>query len=307
MRKAILCALVAATAIASNATAQSQRFAIAIARFDGRLVPFAAYDRGQWARAWPDADSRIEAPRTVDDVDSIWRRRRERVPPVWHVWPASGGASLEARVNGVEVAETHCVGQLALRTDLPPRRGERPLKFGIAIDSTVPITAVDPVLSSDPLWTTATQLALTNLSKLEIAAAQRQHVQLPRETPPPTSRITMLYRERSSPRSPLYFIAEKKYRTAAYPQDPTCERVTVMTGWLVPTTSGELVLENPRIFLSDCDRKEVSAALPLGAIHIADRLFWVLQEDGYESERYIIADVASKQTRYVVDVHGGGC
>jgi hypothetical protein len=307
MRKAIFCALAAAAALASSATAQSQRVAVAIARFDGRLVPFAAYDGGRWARAWPDADSRIEAPRTVDDVDSIWRRRRERVPRVWHVWPASGGASLQARVNGVEVAETHCVGQLALRTDLPPRRGVRPLKFGIAVDSAIPVTAVEPVLPSDPLWATATRLALANFFKLESAAAQTHHVQLPRETPAPTSRLTMLFRERSSPRSPLYFVAEKKYRTAAYPQDPTCERVTVMTGWLVPTTNGALELESPTIFLSDCDRKEVSTATPLGAIHIGDRLFWVLQEDGYESENYIIADIASKQTRYVVEVHGGGC
>jgi len=306
LKTTILCVAAAAIALAAPAAAQSERFALAMVRFDGRLVPFAAYDRGRWQRAWPEADHDVDAPRTVDDVDSIWRRRRERVPRVWHVWPTSGG-TLQARVKGLDVADTHCVSQIALRTDLPPRRGARPLKFGIAIDSTVPIAAVEPVLPSDAAWKTATRLVLDNVAKLESATARTQHVQLPRETPPPVTRVAALYRERNSPRSPMYFVAEKRYRTAASLQDPTCERVTVVTGWLVPTAGGALMLQNPQVFLSDCDRKEVATALPLGTIHIARRLFWVLQENGYENERYVIAEIEPKQTQYLVDVNAGGC
>ena len=40
----------------STAGAQSERFALAIVRLDGRIVPFAAYDGGRWERAWPEAD-----------------------------------------------------------------------------------------------------------------------------------------------------------------------------------------------------------------------------------------------------------
>jgi hypothetical protein len=56
-----------------------------------------------------------------------------------------------------------------------------------------------------------------------------------------------------------------------------------------------LLVQTPRIFLTDCDGKEVRTAEPLAALHLSNRLFWLLQEHGYEDESYIVAE------------NGGGC
>jgi hypothetical protein len=105
----------------------------------------------------------------------------------------------------------------------------------------------------------------------------------------------------------MYFVAEKKYRTPSDPQDPSCGRVTVMTGWLFPAEDGALTLRDPKVFVSDCDQKDVRTALPLGAVLVSNRVFWILQEHGYEDETYLIAEVGRTEIRYSLEVNGGGC
>ncbi len=298
--------LLAALAIASLA-AQGQRFTVAIVRPDGGLVPFAAYDGGRWERAWPEADEATDA-KTIDSVPSVWRRRGGRVPDVWRVWPASGVTPIDAKVSGLEVAEAHCSGQVALKTNLPMAKVEHPLKFGIAVDSSsVPVGVVEEVRRSDAIWTAAERAMLDNFSRLEAAQAATNREQLPRETPVPVAQVTALYREAKSPRSPLYFVAEKKYGTPRSPQDPQCTPLTMMTGWLVPTDAGTYTLLDPKVFITDCDAKEARTGLPLAAFRVSGQLFWVLQEHGYEDETYLIVEIRASEIRYPLDVNGGGC
>ena len=80
-----------------------------------------------------------------------------------------------------------------------------------------------------------------------------------------------------------------------------------MTGWLVPTAAGALSLRDAKVFLSDCDEKEVRTAIPLAAVHLAKQVFWVLQEQGYEDETYLIAEIGSTAVRYRLEANGGGC
>jgi hypothetical protein len=53
--------LALAAVLMATASAQSERFTLAIVRLDGRLVPFAAYDRSRWERAWPEDESYLIA------------------------------------------------------------------------------------------------------------------------------------------------------------------------------------------------------------------------------------------------------
>lgn len=241
--------LVLAAMVITSAAAQDQKFTVAIVRPDGALVPFAAYDAGRWERAWSEADEATDIT-AIDSVPSVWRRRGGSVPNVWRVWPASGGTPIQAQVSGIEVVEAHCSGQVALKTNLPSAKAEHPLKFGVAVDSSsVPVGAVEEVRRSDSIWAAAERAVLASFSRLESAQATRNGEQLPRETPVPVTQITALYREAKSPRSPLYFVAEKKYRTARFPQDPQCSALTMMTGWLVPTDAGTFNLLDPKVFL----------------------------------------------------------
>ena len=128
---------------------------------------------------------------------------------------------------------------------------------------------------------------------------------MPVETPVPAVRVEAVYSQARTLGSPLYFVAEKKYRTA--PREPGCTDSTVMTGWLVPTDAGTLAILDPKVFLTDCDWKQVQTALPLAALRVSGQLFWVLEEHGWEHEVYVIAEVGPSGVRYLIEVSGGGC
>jgi hypothetical protein len=299
--------LVLAATVVTSAAAQGQKFTVAIVRSDGSLVPFAAYDAGRWERAWPEADEATDR-KAVDNVPSVWHRRGVRVPDVWRVWPASGAPGTQVRVNGIEVVEAHCQRQIALKTDLSSAEAQHPLKFGIALDSpNIPVSAIEEIHRAHAPWAEAERAVLASFSPLEAAQAAKDRAQLPRETAEPVAQITALYRQMKAPRSPMYFIAEKKYRTARSPQDAQCTAVTIMTGWLVPTDTGTYTLLDPKMFLTDCDAKEVRTAVPLAAFRIADQIYWVIQEHGYEDESYLIAEFRQSGIRYPIEVNGGGC
>jgi len=194
MRTQTCLRLALAALLMATASAQSERFTLGIVRLDGRIVPFAAYDRGRWERAWPEADEATDGTPTIENVPSVWRRRGDRVPSVWRVWPSSGANRIEARVKGVEIVEAHCQRQVALATDLPEAKGQHALKFGIAVDSNLPIGSIEEVRRSDVVWTTAEEAVVANFSRLEAAKAQADHGQLLPETPAPVAQITTLYR-----------------------------------------------------------------------------------------------------------------
>ena len=304
MKKRLASGFALATLVTSTLIGQPHRFTLAIVRLDGGLVPFAAYDEGRWERAWPEADETAD----LAEVPSVWRRRAEHVPDVWHVWPASGGQLVEARVSGVEVVEAHCSSQIALKTNLTRNDAEHPRKIGVAADSpSVPVGAIEEVRRTDALWVEIERVVLASFSRVEASRASSSRAQLPRETPSPTAQITALYREAGSSRSPMYFVAEKKYRSARSPQDPKCTAVTIVTGWVVPTAAGAYVMRDARVFLTDCDGKEVRTAIPLASLRFPGRVFWILQEHGYEDETYLIAEIRQSDVLYPINVNGGGC
>ena len=307
--RSIVCAIVAAAALLVSAAAtQADRFALAIVRLDGRLVPFAAYDAGTWERAWPEPDRTVAAGTMPDSIASVWQKRGEPVPLAWRVLPIAGGRTIAARVTGVDVAEAHCERQAALTTGLPPRKdNHHAQKMGVAIDADLPLGAIASVGASDPTWAAAAQVVGRTFDRLELATALATGEVVARETPAPVARITALFREAAAPDSPLYFIAEKKFRTPRYPQDPTCGARTIVTGFLTRTPNGPLTLRDPRVFLTNCDAKTALRSIPLAALHTSDRVFWVLLQRGYESEAFAVADIGPDEIRYPISVRGGGC
>ncbi len=287
---------------------QPQRFTLAIVGPDGRLVPFAAYDGGRWEEAWPGADDEPHATPTLDNVPSVWRRRGDPVPLVWQVRPATGGSPVQAHVKGVDNVEAHCGFQVALTTDLPAVKWEHPLKYGVAADSNLPIGSIEEVPASDVRWKTAARAVVANFSRLEsgesasdsravdsrnagACRADRRALQ--------GSRVTSVHRCTSSPK--------RSTARIGLALDPGCKARTIVTGWLVPTGTGTLALRNPNAFLTECDGKEVRRALPLAAFRVSGRVFWVIQEHGYEDETYGIAEIGPSGVRYPIMVNGGGC
>jgi hypothetical protein len=46
---------------------------------------------------------------------------------------------------------------------------------------------------------------------------------------------------------------------------------------------------------------------PLGAIRVADKLFWLAQFSGWNHERYVVVEVKPKAVEAVLSVWGGSC
>ena len=80
-----------------------------------------------------------------------------------------------------------------------------------------------------------------------------------------------------------------------------------MTGWLLRDDAGTFTVHDPTVFLTDCDWKQVRTPVPLAAFRVAGRVFWVVQEHGYEDETYGIAEIGPSGVRYPIMVNGGGC
>jgi len=288
-------------------SAQSQPLVLAIVRFDGHLVPFAAYDNGRWERAWPEADESVGGTPSLETTPSIWRRAGQQVPLVWQLMIGWGKTITQARVRGVGDVDSHCSAQLALTTDLPAHEPQETERLGVATDSSLPLVPIDLVDRTDAAWRAAFQVIIGRFSALESAQAKFEQKDLTRQTPPPAVDITALYRERGSPQSPIYFIAEKRYGASSSPQYPECPLRTVITGWLVPGSAGRLTMSNTAVFLTDCDTMEVIASMPLAAMRVGGRPFWVLQEYGHEREAFLIVEPSVREIRSALGVFGGGC
>jgi hypothetical protein len=226
----------------------------------------------------------------MDAVASVWSRRGERVPRSWNVWPAAGGGPTQVSVRGVERVDAHCELQLTLRTNRSKgtgsgegEGGSRIVvegRFGVAVDDlSRPVGRVDGIARTDAGWSAA-QRALT--------AAR------------PGFRLEALYRHART----MYLVAEK-------PRPPSdvgdCPAVTLMTGWLVAGGTGRQVIAADRTVDTDCDYKEARIGFPLGILQVAERSFWVLQDHGYEDERYQLIEVGDGGVHTVLEVEGGGC
>lgn len=67
------------------------------------------------------------------------------------------------------------------------------------------------------------------------------------------------------------------------------------------------MLRNLRVWLTDCDLMEPRIGVPLAALRVSSRLFWFLQEHGYEDETYVVDEVGPSEERRLIEVNGGGC
>ncbi|HEU4689378.1 MAG TPA: hypothetical protein VFS23_13480 [Vicinamibacterales bacterium] len=298
--------LIAVAALTAQ-SAEPTSFTLAIARLDGRLVPFATFDNGEWDKPWPEADQASKSPLVIDAIPSIWLKRGERVPTSWTVWPSSGTRSVRTRVRGVEAVNAHCQRQVALATDLAPIKGDDHSKRGIAVDTDLVIGGVEEVPASDAQRRAAERSILASFDRLELQESLRSGVSLMVESPAPSVRIVVLYRERGQVRSPMYFVAEKAYKNGRPQAGTGCPDRTVLTGWLLPDRTGQLSLKDHDIFFTDCDGKGIRTAQALAALHVSDRSFWILQEHGYEDETFVVVEITADGVHRQREAAGGGC
>lgn len=300
-----LCVLVlVALRVDTTPAAQAERFTLAVVwEPNGVLRPFATFDGRTWRQAWPGPDE-FTQPGAIDDIPSVWRSRGERVPRAWHAWPLTGGPAVRLQIMTAQVDDSGCFKQVALGTDLPKAGPSQSSRFGVAVDSSgVAVTAIEEVPPTNAAFTAAEKTVLSSFPLLERATSNQRVI----ESAQAAARLTRLYRDTQSPRSPMYFVAERLYGNPFDPRDPQCMAALVVTGWLVPAANGGYRVTATRAYATDCDREAVRIARPLGALRIGKRSFWALSEAGYEDVQFQIAEIQPSEVTYRLTVDGGGC
>src|SRR5690606_6518304 len=113
----LLGALALLFSVTLTAQDAASRFAVAVVRADGAIVPFAAYHDGRWREMWTAVErKRYEIPATLDDIDRDWWRGFGPISSWWYAPP--GGETTSLAVTGVRLLATPCSGDVGLLTDL---------------------------------------------------------------------------------------------------------------------------------------------------------------------------------------------
>jgi hypothetical protein len=232
---------------------------------------------------------------------------------IWTAWPgrAEGSARPLGPLHVVQPdwVEAHCLRQIGLRTDYkpdapPPPRTVRPYpKDALVVSSAQP---VEPIVWLSPLAPELVPLGaelLGAFNRAERATAKRfEHPveQKRRESIQPT--IEAVYALGDEPK--LYYVeAVRQYEALGSHE---CAVVAFGTGWFL-RENGTFRSISIAVDALDCDRSAASYMLPLGAVRLGTRLFWLVQFSGWDHERYVVIEPKLKEIEAVLSVWGGGC
>jgi hypothetical protein len=308
MRIAIGVVLLAAALAAAEP--QTTPFGVGVLRRDGVVIPFAAYDGKRWSRHWPEPSADLTVPIDLRSVPSKWWGPTGAVD-TWTAWPgkSSGGAPRPVKVLQPDWIDTHCLRQIGLRTDYqpeepaPPRTVQPYPKDGLVVSAGQP---VEPIIWLSPHAPELAPMANELLNAFNRAErGPAGHLEHPvdtdvRERMAPT--IEAVYVLGDAPR--LYYIESvREYKS---PSSRECQLMSFGTGWFL-RENGAFRTVAMAVDVLDCDRRGASYMLPLGAIRLGTRLFWLVQFSGWNHERYVVIEPKLKAIDAVLNVWGGGC
>jgi hypothetical protein len=283
-------------------------FGAGVLRRDGIIIPFAAFDGKQWRNAWPAPTLEPTVPIDVRGIPSRWWGPTPSLDH-WQAW--TGGEPQNLRVLQPDWVEAHCLRQIGLRTDYRPAEPAPPLteqpypKDGLAVS---PAQPVEPIAIVRPESEEARGLLLAvheAFNKAERATEDAWgHPVSRRAREGRAPDLDAIYAFGDHPR--IYYVeAIRRYRLLGQ-AIADCEAVGFGTGWFAK--DGNTV--NPlrmTVDLLNCERRGANYMLPLGAMRIAGKLYWLAQYAGWNNERYVVVEIKPKTVEAVVSAWGGSC
>jgi hypothetical protein len=292
---------------------QTRPFGVGVLRRDGVIIPFAAYDGKRWSAHWPAPGTDLTVPINLPSLPSRWWGPTGALD-TWTAWPggaagAVGGESHALHVIQPDWVDTHCVRQIGLRTDYkpeepPPPRTVQPYpKDGLAVSPAQPVEPIVWLSSLAPELEPLGAELLSAFNRAERSTAGRFEHPVEarrRESMKPT--IEAVYALGTEPR--LYYVeAVRQYEKLGGQE---CQVVAFGTGWFL-RENGKFRSMSMAVDALDCDRSGASYMLPLGAVRLGTRLFWLVQFSGWDHERYVVIEPKLKAIDAVLSVWGGGC
>jgi hypothetical protein len=313
VRANLACALVAgalllALGVGFAAAAPRAAFGVGVLRRDGVIVPFAAFNGKRWSDAWPAPSLELTIPVDVRSIPSRWWGPTPALG-TWQAW--TGGEPQSLRIVQPDWVNVHCLRQIGLRSDYrppspPPPRTEQPYpKDGLVVSPPQPVERIAIVRteSDEARGLTAPVREAFNKAEREVESQYGHPVpRRAREGREPD--IEAVYAIGDHPR--IYYVeATRRYRLLGQTID-ACVAMGFGTGWFAREGDQVRSLEMA-VDLLACNRVGASYMLPLGAMRVAGKLFWLAQFAGWNDERYVVVDIKPKTVEAALSVWGGSC
>ena len=309
--------------------AQSTGFTLAVLRRDGVIIPFASFEGNRWVNRWP-AEQAMEVPIGLGDVPKEWWPNRT-ITLEWKAWPLSAVA-LPIKVVAPTMVKVHCARRVALRTDYvsveppPPPEVQPYPKNGLAVAGNAVVEAIQLVPQVSPVAAALVEHVRNEVLEAESKRARewKQVWEHPmnekgRAAVPLTLELLARTPGLETGSSVYYFEGVKKYPgfyqyppaqlvvPGRLPTREMCEFITFAGGWFFDLGKPGASKASAGAELTNCNREGVAYTLPLGALRVAGRLFWVVQTSGWNFERYDVIEIKSKEVKVALSVGGGGC
>ena len=292
-----------------GAAPSREAFGVGVLRRDGIIVPFAAFDGKRWLANWPLPAAEVMVPISVRDVPRSWWGPT-RPLDTWQAW--IGGAAQSLRVVQPDWVEVHCTRQIGLRTDYGPATAapaptEQPYpKDGLAVSPAQPVERVDVVQpeSGEMRALLPAIHEAFNKAERETESLAGGHPVAQRSREGRLPDVEAVYAAGDSPR--IYYVeATRRYRRLGQRPDQ-CAGLGFGTGWFLRDAAGVRSLLTV-VDVLHCDRRGASYMLPLGAMRLRARTYWLAQFSGWNHERYVVVEIKKKTVEAVLNKWGGSC
>ena len=203
-------------------------------RRDGLLVPFATFDTRRWTSTWPAPQFQLEIPINLQSVPKIWWGGMGPLSE-WQLWLPGSAMPRTVRVSQPDWVPTHCLRQIALKSDYRSDRPVTPLteqpypKDGLAV---APPQALEPIEVVPAGGAAAETLAgglREKFNEAELEVDRRFGHPISRKAREPQAPvIEALYAFGERPRT-FYIEASRSYSGSGEKQ---C-RIAFATGWFI--------------------------------------------------------------------------
>ena len=290
------------------ADSRTDAFAVGVMRRDGAIVPFAAFDGKRWSIGWPAPSREIEIPINIESVPKGWWGPTGPLREWQLVLPS--GETRTVHVTQPDWVESHCVRQVALRTDyrsdlaVPPPEEQPYPKDGLVISPPRPIERIEHLAKDGEEAQGLLDAVREAFNKSERETADHfGHPFKQAEREKFAIELEAVYAFGTLARA-YYVEAGRTY--AARPNRDEC-LIAFGTGWFKKETVYWTRKLDMAVDLLPCDRYGGSYMLPLGVLRIGARTFWIVQYSGWDRERYVVAEIKKDTVEAAVVKGGGGC
>ncbi len=315
---AAILSIVGAAQAPADVPSAAGSFALGVLRRDGIVIPFATFDGRRWRHDWPPPRESVEVPAALRDVPGRWWGPLGPME-TWQAW-IGAAAPRALRVRQPDWFAAHCYQQVGLRTDYwpserPPGSDAQPYpKDGLAVSPPRPVARIDIVPAGDLAVTPEIRAAFNQAEhdafdrgaegRLLFGGSRVFGGRARRDPQPITVEAAYAVGEPGAGRT-YYLELSRQYR-ADTTSEPSCA-VAFGAGFFARSSAGTYRALSVDAAVVGCNRNDIHYMLPLGAVHVGGRLFWVGQWAGWDYEEYNVFEIKPKSAESVVQVWGGGC